>query len=93
MDLVGAVAVGVVIFSLAAFGMAVYDKAQARRRGARIPERTLLLVAAAGGSPGLLLAMLLVRHKTRKASFLGRFALIVAAQLALAVAWLSGWRP
>jgi uncharacterized membrane protein YsdA (DUF1294 family) len=70
--------------SLVAFALAVWDKARARRGGARVPERVLLAVALVGGSPGLLLAMILFRHKTRKVAFLVPLALIVALQAAAA---------
>lgn len=69
------------------FALAAWDKARARRGGRRVPEATLLLVALAGGSPGLLAAMLLVRHKTRKASFLAALAVVLLAQ-GLALWWL-----
>ena len=35
-----------------------------------IPERTLLLLAAAGGCTGALAGMLMFRHKTRKLKFM-----------------------
>ena len=40
------------------------DKWKAKRRAWRIPERTLLLLAAAGGCTGALAGMLMFRHKT-----------------------------
>lgn len=78
----------IVALSLAAFALAVFDKLRARRGGVRIPERVLLGAALVGGSPGLLLAMLVARHKTRKASFLLAFAMVVALQIAAVWAWL-----
>lgn len=75
--------------SLAAFAAAWRDKTQARRGGPRVREATLLGLALAGGSPGLVAAMLLVWHKTRKASFLLRLGAVLAAQAALAWAWVS----
>jgi uncharacterized membrane protein YsdA (DUF1294 family) len=75
----------VALASVATFGLAVWDKGQARRGRARIPERVLLGGALVGGSPGLVLAMLLARHKTRKLAFLAPLVLIVALQCA--VAW------
>lgn len=50
----------------AAYGL---DKGRARSGKWRIPERTLLLLALAGGSLGALAGMLMFRHKTRKAKF------------------------
>ena len=46
-----------------------WDKSQARRGGRRIPERTLHLLALAGGAAGAWLGRGLFRHKTRHASF------------------------
>ena len=63
------------------------DKWAAQVNRQRIPERVLLGLALAGGSPGALLGMVLFRHKTRKTPFLGRLGLIVAIQGALAGLW------
>ena len=46
------------------------DKWKAKRRAWRIPERTLLLLGAAGGCTGALAGMLMFRHKTRKLKFM-----------------------
>lgn len=45
------------------------DKGRAKSGKWRIPERTLLILAAIGGSAGALIGMLMFRHKTRKAKF------------------------
>ena len=45
------------------------DKLLAKKEARRVPERTLLLIAAIGGSLGSLLGMLVAHHKTRKAKF------------------------
>jgi len=60
-----------------------YDKAIAGGKRRRVPERTLLVLALLGGSPGALLAMGLFRHKTAKAGFRRSMMAIVIAQLAL----------
>jgi uncharacterized membrane protein YsdA (DUF1294 family) len=76
-------AMWVAAWSLLAFAVAAFDKARARRAKGRISERALLLLALVGGSPGLVLAMLTVRHKTRKVAFLAPLALVIAFQAAV----------
>lgn len=80
------------LVNLAAFALIVWDKRAAQRGAWRVSERTLLTLAALGGSPCAYAAQRLVRHKTSKPSFRRAFALIVAAQIALAVAvaWYAG---
>ena len=73
----------VAALSSLAFILAVVDKARAQRGRQRVRERTLLGVALLGGSLGLLVAMILVRHKVRKASFLLRLFAIVLMQATL----------
>ena len=72
--------------NLAAFLLFWWDKDAARRGLRRIPERTLLTWAALGGGVGAVLGQHLLRHKTRKQPFAGRLAMILAAQLVLALA-------
>lgn len=45
------------------------DKQKARKKRWRIPEATLMGVAAIGGSAGVFLGMYLFRHKTRHPKF------------------------
>ncbi len=59
------------------------DKLKARKRGFRIPEATLFLVALMGGSVGSLLGMYLFRHKTRHRKFTIGMPLILLLQIAL----------
>lgn len=66
------------------------DKGIARRNGKaagtgkrpwrRVPERTLFLIAALGGSVGVLLGMYALRHKTRHKSFVFGIPAILIAQ-------------
>lgn len=65
------------------------DKWKARRNKWRVPEKTLLLMTAIGGSLGAVLGMGLFHHKTKK----WKFRLLVPVCLAVHVIgtiWL--WR-
>lgn len=66
----------------ATFAAFVYDKRAARRGHWRVAERTLLLMALIGGTPGAYASRTVVRHKTRKQPFVGRLHLILALQIA-----------
>ena len=65
------------------FILAGYDKYQARKNKWRVPENTLFFFEAIGGTIGLLLAMLLFRHKTSKTSFIVKFTVIFLVQIVL----------
>ncbi|MCF7750792.1 DUF1294 domain-containing protein [Bacillus subtilis subsp. subtilis] len=68
--------------STVAFGLYGHDKRAARRGRWRTPERTLQLLAFAGGWPGALLGQSVFRHKHRKAAFQWVFVLCVVANIA-----------
>jgi uncharacterized membrane protein YsdA (DUF1294 family) len=70
--------------SIVVFILAGYDKHQARKNKRRIPENTLFFLEAIGGTIGLLLAMLLFRHKTSKTSFIVKFIVILLVQIVVA---------
>lgn len=55
--------------SLLGFLLMGFDKHRAKAGGRRVPERTLLWVAALGGAPGAAIGMYLFRHKTRHLRF------------------------
>lgn len=73
----------VLLMSVAAFVLMGVDKGRARRKGRRIPERTLFLSALLGGSPGAVLGMWTFRHKTRHWYFKYGMPAILLAQGAL----------
>jgi len=56
------------------------DKQRARKNLWRIPEATLIGVAALGGSAGALLGMYIIRHKTRHLKFTLGIPVILALQ-------------
>lgn len=66
------------------------DKLKARKRGFRIPEATLFLVALMGGSIGSLVGMYLFRHKTRHRKFTIGMPIILLLQIALIAFLLFG---
>jgi uncharacterized membrane protein YsdA (DUF1294 family) len=61
------------VVSVLCFAVYASDKAAARSRAQRTPERTLLLLGLAGGWPGAVLAQQWLRHKSVKASFRAKF--------------------
>lgn len=71
-----------------AFTLMGVDKSKARRHAWRIPEKTLFLSAAAGGSIGSILGMAAFRHKTKHLRFVLGLPLILLVQLCLAL-WLT----
>ena len=74
--------------NLIAFTVYGADKRRAKRSKRRVPEKTLFLLALAGGSAGALLGMRLFRHKTRHWYFVWGIPAILAVQVALGV-WLA----
>lgn len=69
--------------SAAAAGAALYDKRIAGTGARRVPEATLLLLAALGGGVAELCVMRLCRHKTQHAKFMVGIPLIIFAHVAL----------
>ena len=78
----------VLALSTVTFAVYGFDKARARRQGVRVPERVLLGLGFLGGTPGALLGMRVLRHKTVKSSFRARFLLLTVAQAVLIVLYL-----
>jgi len=70
--------------SAAAWWMTVLDKRRAKKHRWRVPEATLLWIAAAGGSVAMLLTMRCIRHKTAKKKFMWGIPAIMVLQAAVA---------
>ena len=72
------------IINALGFLLMLADKHKARKNQWRIPEATLMGVAALGGSIGSLLGMYTVRHKTKHLKFTVGIPLILLLQLTAA---------
>ncbi len=70
------------IINAVGFILMLVDKWKAKNKRWRIPEATLMGVAALGGSVGSLLGMYTFRHKTKHVKFTLGIPLILAVQLA-----------
>lgn len=66
-----------------AFLLMLADKRKAQKNRWRIPEFILMLMAALGGSVGILLGMNLIRHKTQHRKFTVGVPAILALQIVL----------
>lgn len=73
------------IINAAGFILMLVDKVKAKKKLWRIPEATLFLVAAIGGSVGSILGMYTFRHKTKHIKFIVGMPLILAAQIVIAI--------
>ena len=74
-----------VIINAVGFLIMLADKRKAKKNLWRIPERTLIAVAALGGSLGVLLGMHTFRHKTKDWKFTFGVPMILAIQIIGAV--------
>lgn len=75
----------IVGISVVTFIIYAVDKAAAMSGSWRIPEKTLHLLALAGGWPGALIAQQTIRHKSSKPSFQAVFWVTVALNCAAIV--------
>ena len=75
------------IINAVSFVLMLADKHKAKKNAWRIPEATLMGVAAMGGSLGALLGMQLFRHKTKHAKFFVGIPVLLALHTAM-LTWL-----
>lgn len=71
----------VIIINAVTYVLFGFDKRAAERGNSRIPEKTLLMASALGGSVGAVLAQRRFRHKTQKQPFKALLYSIVTVQM------------
>lgn len=82
------------IISLLSVIVCVYDKVISKRNNVklRIPEKSLLIWSALGGSVAMYVCMQLIRHKTKHAKFMIGIPVIMVLQAAIIGAcFYLGW--
>ena len=75
-----------IIVNAVGFILMLSDKQKAKKGAWRIPEATLMGVAAIGGSLGAFAGMQLFRHKTKHPKFFIGIPVIIILQIGIAVA-------
>lgn len=74
----------IAVISLISAVVCIADKHNSKIKGRRrVPEKTLLLLSALGGSAAMLTVMLLIRHKTKKPKFMIGIPVIIILQYAV----------
>lgn len=73
------------VISLVAVIVTIADKWKAKRGKWRVPEATLLLISALGGSAAMYVTMLYIRHKTKHIKFMAGIPLIFVFQIIILV--------
>ncbi len=71
------------VISVIAVVVTIADKVKAKRGAWRVPENTLFLLSALGGSVAMLVTMLLIRHKTKHLKFMLGIPIIIVLQIPL----------
>ncbi len=69
--------------NITGFLLIMLDKKKAVKSRRRIPEKTLLITAILGASPGIYLGMKLFRHKTQKPLFYIGIPVIIVINVAM----------
>jgi len=78
----------ILVISLISIIVCIYDKKISKKNDVRlrIPEKTLFILSALGGSLAMFITMQLVRHKTKHVSFMVGIPVIFILQVALIIA-------
>ena len=76
------------VITIAAYRL---DKYKAKWGHWRIPEKSLHVLAALGGSPAALLSCFLFRHKVRKTGFMLTIFFIIFAQIGGLIYWTENY--
>ncbi len=86
-------AIYLLIVNAIGFLLMLIDKRKAVRHRWRIPEKTLFLTAAIGGSVGSIMGMYTFRHKTKHLQFTLGMPAILIVQLVLAFVFFTQFYP
>ena len=70
------------VISLISFIVTAWDKFCAKRDMWRVPEKTLLILSALGGSVAMYITMKTIRHKTKHPKFMVGIPVIIFLQAA-----------
>ena len=78
----------IIVVSLCSIVVCVYDKKISKRNNVklRIPEKSLFVWSAVGGSVAMFITMRLIRHKTKHVSFMVGIPVIIILQVAAIIA-------
>jgi uncharacterized membrane protein YsdA (DUF1294 family) len=78
----------IAVISLISIIVCIYDKKISKKNNVklRIPEKSLFIWSAVGGSLAMYITMKIIRHKTKHVSFMVGIPVIFVLQVALIVA-------
>ncbi|MBQ9950346.1 MAG: DUF1294 domain-containing protein [Clostridia bacterium] len=75
----------IIIISLVAVLLTLYDKAASKNKSVRVPERILLAMGILGGALAMFLTMILIRHKTHHVIFMAGLPLILILHVIIGI--------
>ncbi len=80
-----------VIINILSVYVTISDKVASKGNGFRTPEKALMFLSFVGGSLGMYITMLIIRHKTRHMKFMLGIPVIILIQVTLAVLVYYKW--